>query len=153
MAAYSHCNLDTFDGFLNTTGQNIYMLTALCKTRIRDLKLHSAGGFGPPTIRELNSAMCSSECITADRLHQVAMESSHCSCSQLSTDSFIKNDFCKQNSARYLCELLSECGTWNCKLEDYNCMRYEWDSTHTCAGSVLTPSWILILLALYLLNV
>lgn len=147
MTASGQCNLDIYNAFLNTTGQSIHIMTTLCRTHIRDLKFQSAGGFGPPTIRELKSAMCSSECLTADRLHQIAMETSSCSCSQLS---HIKNDFCKQNSARYLCELLSECGIWKCKLEDYNCIRFEWESTHTCAGSILAPSWLLILLAVYL---
>ncbi|EQC34008.1 hypothetical protein SDRG_08225 [Saprolegnia diclina VS20] len=73
------------------------------------------------------------------------MEASHCSCTELSSSSYITQDFCRENSARMLCSILGVCGTWGCGLHDFMCPRYEWDRHYPCAGAFTQPSLLLLL--------
>ena len=77
-------------------------------------------------------AMCTDVCQESDILHNQAIEYSGCTCLQLSTpesaDSFtVLGDWCKRNSARLLCDILGQCGMWECTLEDFMCPRLEYN--------------------------
>jgi hypothetical protein len=37
----------------------------------------------------------------------------------------VEGDFCLENSARLLCDILGECGHWDCDLEDFMCPSHE----------------------------
>ena len=39
----------------------------------------------------------------------------------------IEGDLCHHNSARLLCEILGQCGEWECTLQDFMCPRYEYN--------------------------
>ncbi|DAZ95321.1 TPA: hypothetical protein N0F65_002428, partial [Lagenidium giganteum] len=129
------CDLQIFHDFISSDpGQDVYMWATLCESRIVYLKNKRAGKYGPVEQADLRTAMCSPECLKSDELHQVAISKSRCTCAELSADTFVQHDFCLENSARLLCTHLRECGHWNCPLEDFNCLRYEWDRYYACEG-------------------
>ncbi|KAF1774024.1 hypothetical protein GQ600_6001 [Phytophthora cactorum] len=113
---------------------NIFIMAALCESRIVYLKNARAGWYGPVSQVDLSLAMCSDECLRSDELHKKAMSLSRCTCAQVSAETFVRHDFCLESSARLLCTHLSECGHWGCQLEDFNCLRYEWDRLYSCAS-------------------
>ena len=78
-------------------------------------------------------AMCTDICQESDIIHNEALSYSACTCLQLSTpesaDSFtILGDWCRGNSARLLCDILGQCGIWECELEDFMCPRREYNT-------------------------
>ncbi|OQR99760.1 hypothetical protein THRCLA_06403, partial [Thraustotheca clavata] len=133
-------------------GKDLYVNASLCEASIRYLKTRLAGGFGPVLQADMEIVMCSTPCISSDLLHQAAMATSHCTCTQLSSDSYITQDFCRQNSARLLCSILGVCGTWECGLHDFMCPRYEWDRHYPCSSLAITPSYILLAICLLLID-
>lgn len=108
-------------------------LTAGECTRLFDILLfYKAGRNGPITIQDSYKVMCSTYCLENDNLHNLAMEVSNCSCLDLSTPDTevsytVPGDWCYENSARINCKKLGFCGIWNCRVDDYNCERYEWN--------------------------
>lgn len=58
------------------------------------------------------------------------MDWTGCRCADLSTKEDspyyrVEGDFCRENSARLLCDILGECGQWDCDLEDFMCASHE----------------------------
>ncbi|KAF1773996.1 Peptidyl-prolyl cis-trans isomerase, FKBP-type [Phytophthora cactorum] len=96
---------------------------------------------------DLSLAMCSDECLRSDELHKKAMSLSRCTCAQVSAETFVRHDFCLESSARLLCTHLSECGHWGCQLEDFNCLRYEWDRLYSCASFRVAMSVVVMVIA------
>jgi len=130
-------------------GQDIFIMATLCESRIEYLKNKRAGWYGPVAQADLFSAMCSEECLLSDELHKKALSLSRCTCADVSAETFVRHDFCLESSARLLCTHLSECGHWGCQLEDFNCLRNEWDHLYPCSGSFTTLSIAaMVLLAL-----
>jgi hypothetical protein len=146
------CDLDLYNDFLSSIeGQDIFIMATLCESRIQYLKTRLAGGYGPVEQVHLKEVMCSEECLKSDELHQMAMSKSRCTCAQVSEETFVKYDFCLQNSARMLCTHLGECGHWSCPLEDFMCQRYEWDRFNTCDAIGLRESFAMVLFCWILL--
>lgn len=129
------------------------MWATLCESHIVYLKNVRAGGYGPVEQADLRDAMCSTECMKSDTMHQLVMANSRCSCSQLSANTYVQHDFCLDNSARLLCTHLGECGHWNCGVEDFMCLRYEWDRLYPCTAKLRFPTGdrFLLLLAMTLM--
>ncbi|KAE9252213.1 hypothetical protein PF002_g3934 [Phytophthora fragariae] len=92
--------------------------------------------------------MCSDECLRSDELHKKALSLSRCTCAEVSAETFVRHDFCLESSVRLLCTHLSECGHWGCQLEDFNCLRYEWDHLYPCASARASLSVAIMALAL-----
>ncbi|RLN72574.1 hypothetical protein BBJ28_00022882, partial [Nothophytophthora sp. Chile5] len=127
------CDLSIYNSFIESEdGQDIFIMATMCESHIVYLKNARAGWYGPVDQTDLQSAMCSDECLRSDQLHKQAMSLSRCTCAEVSADTFVRHDFCLESSARLLCTHLSECGHWSCQLEDFNCLRYEWDHLHPC---------------------
>ncbi|OQR99264.1 hypothetical protein ACHHYP_07079 [Achlya hypogyna] len=145
LTASSRCDLTLFQNYLTTFGKDIFVNASLCEASINHLQLRLAGGFGPVLQSDMEIVMCSSACVSSDLMHLAAMEASHCTCTELSSDSYITQDFCRQNSARLLCSILGVCGTWGCGLHDFMCPRYEWDRHYPCGGANLQPPIVLLL--------
>ncbi len=147
------CDLGIFDEFIDSPeGQDIFILATYCESRIKYLKTRLAGGFGPILQEDLKKVMCSEECVRSDELHQKALSKSRCTCAQASEETFVKHEFCLENSARMLCTHLSECGHWDCALEDFMCQRYEWDRLYACAAFGLDANAMLAMLCVFLLQ-
>ncbi|ETV87871.1 hypothetical protein, variant 4 [Aphanomyces astaci] len=162
------CDLAIYTAFLAGEGKEMFVQASLCEASIEYLKLRLAGRFGPVLQSDIQTVMCSTSCMDSDVMHQSAMERSHCSCTQLSTDSFISQDFCRQNSgpiivqclsplmvsvARLLCSILGVCGTWGCGLHDFMCPRYDWDRLYPCAATSFQVSFLVMgVLALAVLD-
>lgn len=148
-----YCDLDLYNEFIESEGgQDIFIMAAVCESRIVHLKNARAGWYGPVSQVDLSLVMCSNECLRSDKLHTMAMSLSHCTCAEVSAKTFVRYDYCLQNSARLLCTHLSECGHWGCQLEDFNCLRYEWDHLYPCDSSYTDTSvavWMLVLAASY----
>ncbi|KAG2830049.1 hypothetical protein PC112_g7875 [Phytophthora cactorum] len=142
------CDLDLYNAFIESDeGQNIFIMAALCESRIVYLKNARAGWYGPVSQVDLSLAMCSDECLRSDELHKKAMSLSRCTCAQVSAETFVRHDFCLESSARLLCTHLSECGHWGCQLEDFNCLRYEWDRLYSCASFRVAMSVVVMVIA------
>lgn len=106
-----------------------------CQKGFDDMQQFRAGKNGPVSIQDAYKVMCHSYCLESDRMHQAAMSISGCSCIELSTqptDPSYKyvGDWCEENSARILCNTLSYCGIWNCRIGDFMCPRYEWNKKY-----------------------
>jgi len=144
------CDLTIYNEFIESEeGQDIFIMATLCESRIEYLKNKRAGWYGPVAQADLFSAMCSEECLLSDELHKKALSLSRCTCADVSAETFVRHDFCLESSARLLCTHLSECGHWGCQLEDFNCLRNEWDHLYPCSGSFTTLSIAaMVLLAL-----
>lgn len=142
------CDVTLYEDFLaSDEGQSIFIMATMCESRIVYLKTSRAGAYGPIEQADLRSAMCSDECLKSDELHQLAMSTSRCTCAELSADTFVRHDFCLDNSARLLCSHLGECGHWGCELEDFMCQRYEWDRLYACAASCNARGVLIVLAA------
>ncbi|KAJ0406338.1 hypothetical protein ATCC90586_007181 [Pythium insidiosum] len=139
------CDLSLYDAFINSeAGQDIFIMATMCESRIKYIKNIRAGKFGPVEQADLYSAMCSPECLRSDELHQLAMSQSRCTCVEVSTKTYLKHDFCLENSARLLCTHLGECGHWGCEVHDFMCLRHEWDRYYTCGSLELRVSTAVI---------
>jgi hypothetical protein len=106
-----------------------------CKDNLDILYTFRAGRNGPIDIQRSYKAMCKAVCIESDRLHVEAISYTGCSCLELSTQEtdssfIITGDFCRENSARLLCDKIGYCGIWDCRLDDFMCPRYEWNKKH-----------------------
>lgn len=152
-----------------------------CRVSLNKLRLDISGKHGPVTEESIWEVMCSPACTQNDFYHQQAMKESGCNCEQLSaTYSNLEADFCSANSARMLCKqykplfavgstrpktklwagrlngrsskgALERCGTWNCRLGDYMCPRYEWDRMWICNSSqARSPNLIVTIMAMTL---
>ncbi|KAG1700816.1 hypothetical protein DVH05_011703 [Phytophthora capsici] len=142
------CDLSLYNEFLESEeGQDIFISATLCESRIVYLKNRRAGWYGPIPQADLVSVMCSDECLHSDELHKKAMSLSRCTCAEVSAETFVRHDFCLESSARLLCSHLGECGHWGCKLEDFNCLRYEWDRLYPCSSSEVAVSAVVVALA------
>jgi hypothetical protein len=127
------CDVQLYHDFINSEeGANIIIMATMCESRIKYIRDIRAGKYGPVEQSDLRWVMCSNECIVSDSLHQLAMARSRCSCAQVSANTCVTHDFCLENSARLLCTHLGECGHWNCELEDFMCLRNEWDRLYAC---------------------
>jgi hypothetical protein len=118
--------------FVLKNGLALELLVADCTSQFTNLITFLAGRSGPVPIQNEYKAMCSDYCLGLDALSQNALDTTGCSCLELSTQpasSFYSEpgDWCKQNSARLLCDILGYCGVWNCRIDDYMCPRYEWN--------------------------
>lgn len=103
-----------------------------CTRKFDQLYYYLAGRMGPIDIQHSYKIMCRSDCLENDAIHESAMAYSGCSCLELSTqpDSpsyHIEGDFCRHNSARLLCDKVGYCGSWDCRIDDFMCPRYEWN--------------------------
>jgi hypothetical protein len=141
-----------------------------CKRLFDSLTYYRAGRMGPITIQDSYKIMCRSYCLEMDQLHEDAMKASQCSCLELSTQqgdvAYTQDgDWCLQNSARMLCDIVGYCGVWNCRIGDYMCPRYEWNKKviplkgpgNCVRGSSLrqfslSSSLFLVILSFFLLN-
>jgi hypothetical protein len=85
-------------------------------------------------VDELNAwkSMCSDVCVQNDQMHYDAMCFSGCNCLELSTQrtnpTWTRDgDWCSQNTARLLCDIIGFCGVWGCSISDYMCPRHEYN--------------------------
>lgn len=118
--------------FVLTNSLAIELAVDRCKKRFTLLTTFKAGRMGPIDIQSSYKIMCSSYCLESDNLHQQAMSASGCDCLELSTQPTdiaytYAGDWCKENSAYLLCDMIGYCGVWNCRLGDFMCPRYEWN--------------------------
>ena len=152
----SECDLTKYQEYLETTGQDMFIVSSMCESAVTLLTTRLAGKHGPVRQEDMEAIMCIQYCEDTDIMHLEAMSISGCTCAQLSSESHIELDFCRQNSARYLCDYLGVCGEWNCKLEDYMCPRHEWDTKYGCSDAVSlqigATSMVLVTLSLLLLS-
>jgi len=133
-----------------TNELTIELAVIYCKREFELLTLFKAGRSGPITIQDAYIPMCSEYCLQSDALHQEAMAVSGCSCLELSTQPSsiaytAEGDWCNENSARLLCNLIGYCGLWGCDLGDFMCPRYEWNKldipvvgSGSCVSAALT---------------
>ena len=112
----------------------------------------------PPSNVSIHDAMCNRYCMASDALRTNAMDVSHCSCLQLSTQndssSFTtEGDFCRKNSAIMLCSQIDAAGDMcrgmsKCEMNDFMCTRREYNKVEvatkgfgnectSCASSLL----------------
>lgn len=115
-----------------TQGVAMEKATDICRLMLTQVKLDLAGRTGPVYPEHVYDAMCDDACVEADALHAEAMRVSSCECMDLSTDVnspsyHIEGDWCRENSARMMCNILDYCGVWGCPLEDFFCLRYEYN--------------------------
>lgn len=110
--------------FVLTQGLATDISVTKCSLGFSNLFTFAAGRSGPVTIQNAYRVMCSTACLESDDLHQSAMEYSGCSCRELSLED---DNYCKQNSARMLCDMLGFCGIWECRMDDFMCPRYEFN--------------------------
>eukprot|EP01038_Epipyxis_sp_PR26KG_P010776 gene10776-14469_t len=108
------------------------LATSACENKFYLLSLYEAGRMGPINLQYSYDVMCSKFCLESDKIHQDVMKASGCSCLELSTQPnsnayHIYGDWCRQNTARMLCDDIGYCGIWNCRMDDFMCPRYEWD--------------------------
>ena len=116
-------------------GQVMELSTKRCQESIKGNQYMIAGKHHPAkqSDQEVHDAMCSSYCLINDDLRIGAMNTSSCNCLQLSTQpnhiSYHKEgDFCSMNSGIILCnDKIEWCGVWDCLLEDFQCMRREYN--------------------------
>ncbi len=118
--------------FQLSKGLALELAVAKCKDKLKLLQDFKAGRTGPIDIQNVWKAMCSDECVQSDTMHQDAMDTTGCTCLELSTNSTMNSfrvdgDWCLHNSARILCDMLGFCGIWGCRLDDFMCPRYEWN--------------------------
>uniref|UniRef100_K3X820 Uncharacterized protein n=1 Tax=Globisporangium ultimum (strain ATCC 200006 / CBS 805.95 / DAOM BR144) TaxID=431595 RepID=K3X820_GLOUD len=140
------CDLQIYKDFVDSDeGQDIFLMATMCESRILYAKNRRAGFYGPVEQADLRLVMCSDECLKSDTLHQLAMSRSRCSCAQVSATTFVAHDFCLESSARLLCTHLGECGHWKCELEDFMCLRYEWDKLYPCESLRIAGNMTLLL--------
>jgi hypothetical protein len=76
--------------------------------------------------------MCNDVCVQNDQMHFDAMCYSGCNCLELSTQRTDPSwthdgDWCSQNTARMLCDIIGFCGVWDCSIQDYMCPRHEYN--------------------------
>lgn len=112
------------DYFVLTQGLATDISVTKCSLGFSNLFTFAAGRSGPVTIQNAYRVMCSIPCLESDALHESAMEASGCSCRELSLED---DNYCKQNSARLLCDMLGFCGIWECRVDDFMCPRYEFN--------------------------
>lgn len=103
-----------------------------CTRMFQQLTYYRAGRMGPVTVQDAYKIMCRTYCLQSDEIHQIAMNVSGCSCLELSTQEGevaykVPGDWCSQNTARLLCDLVGYCGVWDCRIDDFMCPRYEWN--------------------------
>ena len=115
-----------------TNGLALDLSHTFCNRLFLSLYYYRAGRMGPINIQDSYKIMCRPYCLEMDNLHQEAMATSGCSCLELSTQPddpsyTAPGDWCTQNSARMLCDIVGYCGNWDCRIEDYMCPRYEWN--------------------------
>ena len=118
--------------FVLSKGLALELAVAKCFNRFKLLQNFKAGKGGPIDIQNVWKAMCTDECLQSDIMHQDAMDTTGCTCMQLSTNSSevsfrVDGDWCLHNSARQLCDTLGFCGVWGCDINDFMCPRYEWN--------------------------
>ena len=118
--------------FVLSKGLALELAVAKCLNRFKLLQNFKAGKGGPVDIQNVWKAMCTDECMQSDVMHQDAMDSTGCTCVELSTNksapSFrVEGDWCNHNSAKMLCDKLGFCGIWGCAVDDFMCPRYEWN--------------------------
>ena len=111
------------------------LAVAACTKDFDLLYYYLAGRVGPIDIQHSYKIMCRDVCLSSDDIHEEAMAYSGCSCLELSTqisDSsyHIEGDFCRENTARLLCDLVGYCGIWDCSIDDFMCPRYEWNKKY-----------------------
>lgn len=112
------------DFFVLTQGLASDISVTKCTNGFSNLYTFAAGRSGPVTIQNSYKVMCSENCIESDSLHEQAMEYSGCNCRELSVEA---DNYCKQNTARLLCDITGFCGIWDCRVDDFMCPRYEWN--------------------------
>lgn len=110
--------------FVLTNGLATDISMTKCSLGFSNLFTFLAGRNGPVSIFNSYRVMCSDYCLESDSLHEEAMAASGCTCRELSLE---EDDFCKQNSARILCDVAGYCGLWECRIDDFMCPRYEWN--------------------------
>ncbi len=116
-------------------GLAIQLAVSACVNDFDLLYYYLAGRVGPIDIQHSYKIMCRQVCMASDDLHEAAMAVSGCSCLELSTqpddDSYhIEGDFCRENTARLLCDKVGYCGIWDCRIDDFMCPRYEWNKKY-----------------------
>ncbi|CAM9178459.1 unnamed protein product [Hapterophycus canaliculatus] len=116
-----------------TNGQALETVSSLCGVMMETLRLDRAGRNGPVQDKYIYDIMCANECTLSDAIREDAMESSSCTCLELSTQPtdptyHTEGDWCVANSgSRILCETFGQCGKWDCRISDFMCPRYEYD--------------------------
>lgn len=118
--------------FVLSKGLALELAVAKCLNRFKLLQNFKAGKGGPIDIQNVWKAMCTSECMQSDVMHEDAMDTTGCTCVELSTNSSSpsfrqEGDWCNHNSAKMLCDKLGFCGRWGCATNDFMCPRYEWN--------------------------
>ena len=118
--------------FVLSKGLALELAVAKCADKFKLLQNFKAGKGGPIDIQNVWKAMCTDECLQSDVMHQDAMDTTGCTCLELSTNSTeasfrSEGDWCSHNSARMLCDMLGFCGIWGCRIDDFMCPRYEWN--------------------------
>ena len=118
--------------FILSNGLAMDLAVSKCDNHFQLLYKFLNGRNGPIDIQHVYKAMCKSECIQSDELHNEAISYAQCTCLQLSTQQtdisyHTYGDWCNDNSARSLCNILGYCGIWGCRIDDFMCPRFEWN--------------------------
>jgi len=124
----------TQDSFFTlTNGHAMEVLGTKCRQYIKAINVGLAGKHGPVSEQAIYDVMCTEYCNFSDLLRVEALETSGCTCMDLSTTSdqigySRQGDWCRENSGKILCEELDRCGVWNCQLVDFECPRQEYNT-------------------------
>lgn len=130
--------------FVLTKGLALDLATAKCTDTLKILTDFKSGRTGPVDVQHVYKAMCNKYCLQSDLMHEDALTYTGCTCRELSiqppqdpptaadrSSSYrIPDEWCTQNSARLLCDILGLCGVWNCRVDDFMCPRYEWNKKY-----------------------
>jgi len=130
------CNLDLWDdgngGGWKNSGNYSRLQTyfEICHSGLKQLKRDLAGRAGPVSEVAIWNYMCAVECNLSDMYHLQAIDWTGCRCMDLSTQKDspfyrVEGDFCLENSAKQLCDILGWCGDWGCELDDFMCPSHE----------------------------
>lgn len=117
-------------------GLALDLVNQKCIEQLNNLYVYQTGRGGPVSVQIVYDAMCSTVCLESDNLHLSAMSATGCTCLELSTQPGdptyrFPGDFCLENSARRLCNIIGVCDKWNCQLVDFMCPRYEYNKKYT----------------------
>lgn len=115
-----------------SNGQAMELLGDSCQKSLTQLKLDLSGSHGPVSDQSIHETMCSNSCLQSDKLRNLAMNASKCSCLELSTQRnkisySMQGDWCRLNSGMILCKELERCGEKDCHLDDFNCLRLQYN--------------------------
>ena len=95
------CDLNKYVAWLRENEANLQKNVRLCRSELNQIRLDTAGWWGPVREEDIYDVMCSPSCLASDVAHMEAMEVSGCNCVELSTKNVnLEADFCSSNSGQ-----------------------------------------------------